>query len=254
LGNNQTNSHVIYRNNWNSRTKSDEIMSGNENKKVKGIFFIILLIITGTISSSFFLPTVESQYSYDVNVFHNYDDLFTFYRNMESQGQTGCYGHDMMVRNDGALASQVETLGGFDSPSSAEKTSSGSENYTMTNIQVEGVDEPDIVKTDSIYIYMIGITGTPYYHDKPSTSIKIYNLSDISNPKEIKTIENGFQLKGTIGHLSLEDIQKLGFYPLYEKSIIRSLFINDYLYTIFQGMVKVNDLGTLELETCIILG
>ena len=67
------------------------------------------------------------------------------------------------------------------------------------------------------------------------------------------TVENGFQLKGTISHLSQEDMQKSGFYPYYEKSITRSLYINEYLYTISQGMVKVNDLDTLEPETSIIL-
>ena len=60
----------------------DENMSEMENKKVKGIIVVILLIITGAASTTLLLPTVESQFSYDVNVFQNYDELYTFYENI----------------------------------------------------------------------------------------------------------------------------------------------------------------------------
>jgi len=222
-------------------------MSEKESRKVKGIFVIILLIVTGALSTSFLLPRVESQYSYDVNVFQNYDDLFNFYKDIQSNEETYFYGFDSMMRNDGTLAPQAESMGGSDSTNSASKSSSDSDSYSSTNVQVQGVDEPDIVKTDGTYIYVVSyptiyivrayptstveivstisyenysvnnifvndeyliVFGSPYdmpvyafdekmtdiaiapsYYYEPSTSIKIYDLSAISNPVEIKTIE-----------------------------------------------------------------
>ena len=46
-------------------------MSKKENKKGKGLVVIILLIVTGALSTSFLLPQVESQYSYDAISFPN---------------------------------------------------------------------------------------------------------------------------------------------------------------------------------------
>lgn len=40
-------------------------------------------------------------------------------------------------------------------PKSSSEYSAGSGDYSKTNIQVEGVDEPDIVKTDGKYIYLL---------------------------------------------------------------------------------------------------
>ena len=65
------------------------------------------------------------------------------------------------------------------------------------------------------------------------------------------TVEDGFQLKGTITHLSDDDLEKTGFYPLYEKSITRSLYIDNVLYTISQGMIKANDLSRLNEKNSI---
>jgi len=222
-------------------------MSENENKKIKGIVVVILLIITGAASTTLLLPTVESQFSYEVNVFQNYDELFKFYEDTASEENTYYYSFDMMVRNDGVLAPQAETLGSSDGSNSAAKSSDESSSYSSTNVQVEGVDEPDIVKTDGTYVYIVStqqlyivkayppstskimstisfdnytvsnmfinddyliVFGTPYdmpvydhyekidepsiapyYYYEPSTKIMIFDLNDISDPKEIKTIE-----------------------------------------------------------------
>ena len=254
-------------------------MSKKENKKGKGLVVIILLILTGALSTSFLLPQVESQYSYDVNVFQNYDDLFSFYRNMQSNDQTVYYGFNSIMRNDGFFAPQAETNGAADSLNSAVKSSSESGSYSSTNVQVEGVDEPDIVKTDGTFIYLVSfqtiyiirayppssseiistvsfenysvsnifinddyliVFGTPYemsvylYEEKmigsaiapsyyePSTSIKIYDLSVISNPIEIKTIEmNGYYFNARMigDFVYVISIQNnYNIYPLLEKN------------------------------------
>jgi uncharacterized secreted protein with C-terminal beta-propeller domain len=223
-------------------------MNSNQNKKNKGLIIVILLIITGVASSSLLLPSVESKFSYDVNVFQSYDELFTFYESIASKQETFAYRlNDGMFRSTDVLVPpNVFTESSMDSYKSG-KESDGFNSYSPTNVQVEGVDEPDIVKTDGTYIYTISadklyivqvyppsnskiisilsfdnysvsnmfiteeyliLLGTPhyypiysyeeklidpviapYYYYEQSTKIIIYNLNDINNPIEIKSIE-----------------------------------------------------------------
>lgn len=62
-------------------------------------------------------------------------------------------------------------------------------------------------------------------------------------------LEDGFTLKGKITHLDEKDEQNLvdmGYVTAYDKVIQRILYIAENLYTVSQGMVKANDLETLE--------
>jgi uncharacterized secreted protein with C-terminal beta-propeller domain len=59
------------------------------------------------------------------------------------------------------------------------------------------------------------------------------------------SLEDGFEYVGRITHLGIEDMQKSGFYPLYDASIVRTLYIEENLYTISNTMVKIHDLRDL---------
>jgi inhibitor of cysteine peptidase len=61
-------------------------------------------------------------------------------------------------------------------------------------------------------------------------------------------LEEGFTLQGRVTHMDEEDMMKSGFYPEYASSIMRSLYIGDYLYTISESMVKINDLTDSSLS------
>ena len=96
--------------------------------------------------------------------------------------------------------------------------------------------------------------------------VTVYDKS--TNPKELWSygrlsfegayvfsldLENGFQLKGKVTHLnaSEQDAMKnnnesYGYYPPYDSHIMRSLYIDNTLYTLSQRELKANDLGTLE--------
>jgi uncharacterized secreted protein with C-terminal beta-propeller domain len=60
------------------------------------------------------------------------------------------------------------------------------------------------------------------------------------------SVENGFEYKGRITHLSDEDMLKSGYYEYWGSSIQRSLYIDNVLYTISDGMVKMNNLETID--------
>ncbi|MFH1014138.1 MAG: beta-propeller domain-containing protein, partial [Thermoplasmatota archaeon] len=59
------------------------------------------------------------------------------------------------------------------------------------------------------------------------------------------SLEDGFEYMGRITHLGIEDMRKSGFYPLYDASIVRTLYIEENLYTISNKMVKIHDLRDL---------
>ena len=56
----------------------------------------------------------------------------------------------------------------------------------------------------------------------------------------------GIELRGQITHLLDDELLKSGFWFESEYAVERSLYIEDNLYTMSQGMIKINNLETLE--------
>ncbi len=59
------------------------------------------------------------------------------------------------------------------------------------------------------------------------------------------TLENGFVLKGRITHVTDASLEKSGYYYYSPYSVKRSLYIGNYLYTLSDEMLKVNNLQDL---------
>lgn len=60
-------------------------------------------------------------------------------------------------------------------------------------------------------------------------------------------LNKGFQLRGKITHWTKADYDKADQYEIYgDKNIDRSIYIGQNIYTISEGMIKVNDLNTLK--------
>jgi len=64
----------------------------------------------------------------------------------------------------------------------------------------------------------------------------------------------GIELRGRVTHIDDDSLLKSGFWFESEYAVERSLYIEDNLYTISQGRMKINDLGTLEEVKTIELG
>lgn len=129
---------------------------------------------------------------------------------------------------DYAQWGEVNTIDDATYDTTSEGNYSGSKDYSETNIQVEGVDEADIVKTDGDYIYSISendvvitnvkdpanikveskinekipedlilykdklviiSTDKGRYYGESDTIVSIYDISDKANPKEVKSFE-----------------------------------------------------------------
>lgn len=104
-----------------------------------------------------------------IKKFENINELKVFLEQKGSGTSGGYYGgmmlDEMSVRKEMALPSVAPTQsadnllwGGTEGDVSTELglgSGSGSRDYSKTNIQVEGVDESDIIKTDGKYIYAV---------------------------------------------------------------------------------------------------
>jgi len=64
----------------------------------------------------------------------------------------------------------------------------------------------------------------------------VYNLN----------LEDGFNLKGRITHYTDEDVKKMGYYFYGDKSVTRSTYIGNVLYTFSNKFIKANELENLD--------
>lgn len=195
------------------------------NKKIEikkivtwGVLICLLL------SAFIIMPSSKGVYTYELKTFHSYKEMLNFLKDS----------YKSVVRNVGDVVYAEKGIG--DSAQNID--------FSKTNIQVEGVDEPDIVKTDGSYIYLIAnrqifiIKAYPpenstlmtkiltekdiypvnifindnllivfcdsfkeikyeekeyeeniSYWQTPATIIKIYNITNKTNPKIVKNIE-----------------------------------------------------------------
>lgn len=60
-------------------------------------------------------------------------------------------------------------------------------------------------------------------------------------------LKNGFQLKGTVTHLTTEDLVKSGYHWYHSnKNVERIIYIGNTLYTVSQSMIKANQMSDLR--------
>lgn len=90
------------------------------------------------------------------------------------------------VRNYGEIATLLDSpsVQGGEKTSSFEKAeSSASTDYSTTNVQVEGVDEADIVKTDGKYIYQVNRDKIVVAEVYPAEEMRIVKIIDFSDKR-----------------------------------------------------------------------
>ena len=120
-----------------------------KNVRIKGIFSLILIVGSSLGAAVVFSSFSGSTYTYEVKSFSSYNEMLDFlssnYENFSDY--QGSYKGFPSV--------------GFANSMLAESRDDGisyggdSVDYSTTNVQVEGVDEPDIVKTDGTYLYVV---------------------------------------------------------------------------------------------------
>jgi inhibitor of cysteine peptidase len=147
--------------------------------QIAGILIVSLLVCASLVAVITLSPLDKGAYTYKLNTFDSYDDLRSFLeKRISSGGSAGrLYGPSVMFAKDSGAAAEndASALGGEVPPS-----------YSTTNVQVAGVDEPDIVKTDGTYLYVVAnqtvyiIRAYPVFDAAILAQVKITNVS-ISN-------------------------------------------------------------------------
>ena len=115
----------------------------DKNVKLKGIVIAGILVCAGIAAIVAFLSVSEEGFTYELQNFSSYDDILSFLHN-KSGSSYGPSSNGMLKAGARAEIALDESGDGGQSV-----------DYSKTNIQVEGVDEPDIVKTDGTYLYVV---------------------------------------------------------------------------------------------------
>jgi uncharacterized secreted protein with C-terminal beta-propeller domain len=114
--------------------------------QITGILIVIMLTCASIVAIITLSPQDKGTYTYKLNTFSTYDELLAFlHKRFETyENQSSYYDGRMNVMFDKSESTNGGTQSGDELPS-----------YSTTNVQVAGVDEPDIVKTDGTYLYMV---------------------------------------------------------------------------------------------------
>lgn len=123
----------------------------------------------------------------------NFENFYNIIKNIETQNS---------FLNEITINDSVDE-------STSEKTES-SRDYSTTNVQVEGVDEADIVKTDGDYIYYISSKKVIIVNAKDSSNLKIESELEYENenfyPNELYIYENKLVVIGEKNNNNYEEL------------------------------------------------
>jgi len=121
--------------------------------------------------------------SRNVGSFKNYTQLEDFIAANAKNVQQYYYPNSFNG-NEGAFVTTVETMSSssMSEASSSAVDSASTPSYTGTNVQVQGVDEPDTVKTDGLHIFVASAAAVTIINAYPPTSAAI--ASTLSYPNE----------------------------------------------------------------------
>ena len=153
----------------------------------KYLIVVLALILLLTACSGPFLPTSSSQDIFvpgsdsSLQSGASYADLIKIY--MKAQK-----GHRYSYRNFAAVDGMVKDT--LDAPAAESQKSENLKNdYSKTNLQIKGVDEADIIKTDGEYLYLIA-------------NNRLY-IVDVRDPANMKVLSNtAFSMNEQKGDIS----------------------------------------------------
>lgn len=126
-----------------------------------------------------------------IKKFNSIEELQSFMEESDTGGSGSMWDDGAAVRK--SISVEMEAVSDSVMPTAnlgmaydAEESAGASDDYSKTNVQVEGVDEADIVKTDGKYIYIVSKQNLFIIDGRPAADSKI--LSGIkfdSRPQDI---------------------------------------------------------------------
>ncbi len=196
------------------------------------IFGVIVLVSLGVVFAQYVIkgPVASGQ---ELKQFQSCDQIKSFLEENSGSGYGGYFsGLTSGTRTvmDNAIAPAAS--GGAEKGEGASQAAAS--DYSTTNIQVEGVDEPDIVKNDGKYIYTVSGSQIFIMEAYPAEGARL--LSTINSTGVRNIFINGDRLVAFGNDYSYSEepvVEKIGismprYYPVYsEKTYIRVYDIAD---------------------------
>lgn len=147
---------------------------------------VVAVIATGCINSTVTAPSGE------IKKFGSTDEIRDYIKNNTQLAQESYYNTNGWVATDRmtavpAMAVQESAAKGASIAGALPSAAGfGSPDYSQTNVQVAGVDEPDFVKNDGRYIYVISGTTLAIVDAYPATSASVLSKTELEDtPREI---------------------------------------------------------------------
>ena len=142
-------------------------MSNTKKNRNYALILSTILIISAIGLSMIGLLSTEA-YSYELSSFNSYETLYTFLKNQQTQNQEYYYPTDTTLRMTESTTSMNELSG--------DSSNLESVSYSETNIQVSGVDEPDSVKTDGSFIYVLSNSQISIVKSYPVSESQVVSM------------------------------------------------------------------------------
>ncbi|MDO9550314.1 MAG: beta-propeller domain-containing protein [Methanoregula sp.] len=151
----------------------------------------LMLIFAAVIAGACMSSTVTAPAG-DMKKFSSADEIRDYIQNNTQLAQgsdyygNGAWATDRMVAVPAMAVQESSAKGASLSGALPSSGSISSHDYSATNVQVAGVDEPDFVKNDARYIYVISGNSLTIVDAYPASSASILSKTDIEEtPQEI---------------------------------------------------------------------
>ncbi|MDD1713252.1 MAG: beta-propeller domain-containing protein [Methanoregulaceae archaeon] len=149
---------------------------------------VLALLIAAAIIAAGCTGSVAAPAAGDIKKFSSADEIREYIRNntalaaAEGSGYSGTWvGRDAVVAPQAAVAESAVAKG-----VSISAPSAGATDYSTTNVQVAGVDEPDFVKNDGKYIYVISGQTLAIVDAYPAASASVVSKTGIGDtPRDL---------------------------------------------------------------------
>lgn len=137
-----------------------------------GIGIVVIAIVIVTLLS---VPQVVI-HSDNLKKFNSYDELNNYLEEKAKQSSEGGFFGAM---NEMTRSASMQVTTGV--AKASDSGAAPAADYSTTNIQVEGVDEPDIVKNDGKYIYTVTGNKVEIVDAYPASGMSIKSIINLSN-------------------------------------------------------------------------
>lgn len=159
---------------------------------VTAMLLLIALLAAGCVSTPVFTPAATT----DLKKFNSTEEVEQYVKDALAEDQASHYGGYTtngiglsvpIAARDMSQESTAKSGDGIPAPSAVSlQLPAGPGDYSQTNVQVAGVDEPDIVKNDARYIYIISGNTLAIIDAYPAENAKVVSKTEIADtPKDI---------------------------------------------------------------------